>query len=273
MDQAETLLDQSVTRPVRQDLRKPHFDFGRSLVPIDRHAIECRPLSCDHRSRGANFDTVDFPLNDRHWLKKQFAETRRLSDENQRLAAIEAILNRANPGPGGRYDDLGNTSLQPHLVNQGPGYAKDPGSYRLAAQRLGHFRRRPDRPHFGRRDATSTAPRDSWKLPEAWWDFVETRYETPLSCSTRNSTRRANIKFASCTSPTSDASAKIRLMADQHVEIHPYLERPVPMRALQFDIPAEATRDGELTLQWSIEPGQGGFSSAAAVAEVFLVRK
>ena len=62
--------------------------------------------------------------------------------------------------------------------------------------------------------------------------------------------------------------SKIRLVADQRVEIHPYIERPAPMRALEFDIPAEATRDGTLTLQWSIEPGQGGFTSSAAVAEV-----
>ena len=44
------------------------------------------------------------------------------------MGAIREIVNWTNPGPGGFYDDLGNSARQPHLV-RGPGLAKDPGLY------------------------------------------------------------------------------------------------------------------------------------------------
>jgi hypothetical protein len=45
------------------------------------------------------------------------------------------------------------------------------------------------------------------------------------------------------------------------------------MGPLEFDIPAEATRGGTLTLRWFLDAGQGGFSGAVDIAEVFLIRK
>src|SRR5208337_4642042 len=66
--------------------------------------------------RGANLDTIDVPLNDRLWLRDQFARLRSLESEEERIRGIEAILHRTDPGPGGFYDDLGNLRLQPHLV-------------------------------------------------------------------------------------------------------------------------------------------------------------
>ena len=58
--------------------------------------------------RGANLDLIDTPLNNRPWLLDQFARIRALPAEKERLAAIAAILDWTNPGPGGFYDDLGN---------------------------------------------------------------------------------------------------------------------------------------------------------------------
>ena len=45
------------------------------------------------------------------------------------------------------------------------------------------------------------------------------------------------------------------------------------MKPLEFDVPPEATRGGQLRLSWHIAPGEGGFSSAVKIAEVFLIRK
>ena len=36
--------------------------------------------------RGANLDTIDYPLNSRFWLKEQFAQIRGLPSEAERLA-------------------------------------------------------------------------------------------------------------------------------------------------------------------------------------------
>ena len=42
---------------------------------------------------------------------------------------------------------------------------------------------------------------------------------------------------------------------------------------MEFDIPREATRNGSLTLTWTVEPGRGGNGRGCQVAEVWLIRK
>ena len=77
--------------------------------------------------RGASLDTLDYPLNNRNWLRDRFANIRQLRSEEERRAAIQRILNWTNPGPGGFYDDLGNPAKEPHLV-RGPGFRDDPAA-------------------------------------------------------------------------------------------------------------------------------------------------
>jgi hypothetical protein len=42
---------------------------------------------------------------------------------------------------------------------------------------------------------------------------------------------------------------------------------------VEFDIPAAATRDGELTLSWTSTPGRGGAGRGPQVAEVWLIKQ
>jgi hypothetical protein len=65
---------------------------------------------------------------------------------------------------------------------------------------------------------------------------------------------------------------RVRLDAEG-TEVHPWMPKPDPVRPLEFDIPAVATADGELTLRWCQEPGRGGNGRACQVAEVWLIRK
>ena len=81
-----------------------------------------------------------------------------------------------------------------------------------------------------------------------------TRQDTPLTMRYEHHDRQARYKLrvvyvGFATGP------KCKLVANGAVEIHPYLARPTPIRALDFDVPAEATRDGSLTLKWSLSPG------------------
>src|SRR5205085_833079 len=78
--------------------------------------------------RGANLDTIDAPLNNRLWLKEQFAAIGALESERERLARLNAIVNWTNPGPGGFYDDLGDPNRQPHVIGKA-NPAKDPVFY------------------------------------------------------------------------------------------------------------------------------------------------
>ena len=65
----------------------------------------------------------------------------------------------------------------------------------------------------------------------------------------------------------------IRLMADDKYEVHPYMRKPMPVRPVEFDVPVEATRDGELNLAWDREAPPSGSSRGAEVAEVWLIKK
>jgi hypothetical protein len=51
------------------------------------------------------------------------------------------------------------------------------------------------------------------------------------------------------------------------------MERPIPQKPLEFDIPAEATKSGELTLDWTREQGLGGNGRGCQICEVWLLRK
>jgi hypothetical protein len=66
---------------------------------------------------------------------------------------------------------------------------------------------------------------------------------------------------------------KIRLDCNGDQQVHPFIERPWPPRPLEFDIPVEGTRTGELTLSWRRETGLGGNGRGCQVAEVWLMKK
>jgi hypothetical protein len=49
-------------------------------------------------------------------------------------------------------------------------------------------------------------------------------------------------------------------------------QKDLEVRPLEFSIPVEATRDGELRLSWTRPPGVGGTGRGVQVAEVWLIR-
>jgi hypothetical protein len=65
----------------------------------------------------------------------------------------------------------------------------------------------------------------------------------------------------------------IRLLADDKYEVHPPIRKELPIKPVEFDVPAEATRDGELTLTFSGPPGIGSAGRGNQIAEVWLMRK
>jgi hypothetical protein len=55
--------------------------------------------------------------------------------------------------------------------------------------------------------------------------------------------------------------------------VHPWFQKPVPVKPVEFDIPPQATAKGVLDLSWNREPGQGGNGRGNQVAEVWLIKK
>jgi hypothetical protein len=66
---------------------------------------------------------------------------------------------------------------------------------------------------------------------------------------------------------------RVRLVANNAIEVHPWLQIPDLMRPVDFDVPDAAVETGSLTLRWFNEPGGGGFNSAVQIAEIFLIRR
>jgi len=189
--------------------------------------------------RGANLDTVDFPLNNRLWLKQRFEEVRK------RPETINEILNWTNPGPGGFYDDLGNSAAQPHLV-KGPGFTKDPPFLESA---LSGFQQRP-----------------GWRT--SWGDYAEALNETPLQMHYTGLDPAAHYKVRvvyTGDSPT----RKIKLDANG-LQVHPLIDKPSPPVPIEFDLPANLS---DLTLTWNREPGLGGNGRGTQVAEVWILKQ
>jgi hypothetical protein len=251
--EAEELLDEAVANPAVPDLRARVFELGDMLFQSIRMQLSVERHKAIAADRGATLDTIDEPLNNRLWLERRFDEIRKLKNEPDQLREIASLVNWTDPGPGGFYDDLGNTSRQPHLV-RGVGLAGDPGFY--------------DTPRVG----FITGRRVAKLYPITWWDNMEALYDAPLRLHydelDPHAAYSVRIAYAG-----DSPSTKIRLLADEKYVIHPEMAKPRPATLVEFDVPREATRDGHLTLTWYRQAGLGGNGRGCAVAEVWLIKK
>ncbi len=248
MTRAEAILDLAVLEPVAQDLRGRVFELAEALYQSARMQLSVPRYRAIDVGRGANLDLIDTPLNDRLWLKARFAEIRQARPQEQ-LRQLNEIVNWCNPGPGGFYDRLGSLSQQPHLVRE-PGAEVDP-EYREA-------------PLLG------VDYRPGQRM--SWVTYSETRYDAPLRL--RYDDLDANAQYIVRIVYAGDnMEAKIRLIANDGIEIHPCIAKPIPIAPVEFELPREATRSGSLTLSWTQEPGSRGGGRGCQIAEVWLVKK
>jgi hypothetical protein len=253
LNQAEAELDAPLQNPVSQDWRTRLLELGEALYQSIHMQLAVERYQAEAVERAANLDTLDTALSDAPWLKEQFAEIRRLPSHLEQVRALEALLDRTNPGPGGFYDDLGNLTCQPHLV-RGLGASRDPEFRASSLVGFGY---------------------PSWctvVAPMAWKRWAESLFDAPLELYYPQVDPKARYRVR-VTYSGETPEMKIRLEAGAHSEVHPFLNKPDPIRSLEFDIPAEATRGGDLTLRWFREPGLGGNGRGCQVAEVWILKK
>jgi len=238
MDGAEAVLERAVTHRVSEDWRARVFELAEALFQSIRMQLSVPRYKAISVDRGANLDTIDVPLNNRLWLEQRFADLRK-SDAAERQAGIEEILDWTDPGPGGFYDDLGDLTRQPRLV---------------------------------RSEGTLIGFGPAGTRRRSWWGHAESVGDAPVRMRYTGLDPEGRYKIRAVYAGDSPRR-KIRLVAGGKWEVHPLLEKPFPVRPVEFDIPREATEHGELDLEWWGEPGLGGNGRGCQVSEVWLIKK
>jgi hypothetical protein len=253
LDEAETILNEPLTDPVAPRWRTRILELGEALFQSIHMQLAVERYQAEAVSRAANLDTLDAPLNDAPWLKGQFGKIRALTSYAERRRAIAETVERTNPGAGGFYDNLGDLSRQRHLI-RGVGALRDP-EFRATAL-IGH----------GYPEWSGAA------VPVAWKCWAESLYDAPLEMHYSDLDANARYKVRVVYSGDESRIA-IRLDCNEGLQVHPLMPKPWPPRPLEFDIPAEATRAGELTLIWHQKTGRGGNGRGCQVAEVWVMKK
>jgi hypothetical protein len=252
MAEAERILDRAETEPIARGWRTRIHQLAEALFQSIHMQLAVRLYQGMEEVRGANLDGVDYPLNDRPWLKAQFAEIRQLSDEEDRLKAIQEVVDWENPGPGGFYEAPGCSFHTPHVV-KGPGFAEDPGYL------VSPLRRYPYR-------------KDKNPVRVAWRGYVGMLNDQPLPMRYTGLDPEAEYKIRVVYS-AEKPEIKVRLDANGDIEVHPYIHKPPQQGPVEFDIPQEATRGGTLELAWRREQGKGGSGIGCDISEVWLIKK
>jgi len=198
--------------------------------------------------RGALLDTLYRPLTDDAWLALQIPEIRKLSGREAQLGAIDRIVNWTDPGPGGFYDDLGNSAngREPHLV-LGPGWEEDPGFVVSAQDEHGG-------PSF------PAAARSSWI------NQGQTLYWTPLRMRYTGLDPKGTYVFRA--TYTGRFNPVLQLYFDDQKIGEPLKAERAKPAVHEFEVPKSAIADGVLEVKWETREGRG-----AQIAEAWLIKK
>ncbi len=196
--------------------------------------------------RNVGYFNLDRPLTEMPWLERELEEAAQ-ADGDQRREQIERIVYYDVVGPGEFYDDAGNPDRQPRLV------------------RGSTFNARPFMDPTNRPSQNTIAY--TLMEPEGV-AFHYTGLESDVSY-------RVRMTMVAPRLPQTMTAGAPELRLAQHVLADgEYIARDVEFpeytaEHFEFDIPAEATTDGEVTI--ALEPVDGGI--ATVVSEVWLLRE
>ncbi len=258
IDAARAVLARAGSEPVGVAWRHRVFELAGALYESIGLQLSVEKYQALAVNRGANLDQIDFPLNNRRWLLARFDEILRLPDEPARLDALREVVEWTNPGPGGYYDDLGDAANEPHLV-RGRGLAADPGFLRSPAD------------DFELIKEPSLYERHPYRL--SWLNRASTLHGVPVRVhySGLDPAARYRVRVV-YPADRDDFVPKIRLTTDRGIEIHPFIDRPIPAVPLEFSVPHVATARGDLTLELHREVTARGNGRGAQIAEIWLMK-
>jgi len=231
--------------------QKLHGTLSRLAADLFRECglqLSVKLYGASNWERGANFDRVDTPLNNRTWMEAEFTKAEALQGRAQ-LQKLYDIAHWSHPAPGALYDDLGDPTNEPHLV-QGKGWQTDPELYHTAINGI----------------ADETLEK-GWRF--SWLDYAETLYEQPLRL--HYTSLKTGIGYTvRITYAGEEYKLPMELKANQ-VVLHPFRTRTSNPEQIEFSIDSMLIKNGELTLEWNRPYGAGGGGRGGQVAEVWLI--
>ncbi|MDP4284950.1 MAG: hypothetical protein Q8891_11030 [Bacteroidota bacterium] len=248
---AITKADAALAKPdmlPSEDTRARVFELAEALFQSIHMQLSVPRYKAIAVRRGANLDLIDFPLNNAPWLLKRFSEIMALTNEKDRLREINNILNWSNPGAGGFYDDLGKQGTEPHLV-QGSVYTEDPA--------------------FQRAPLSGMVVQRNYIARISSYTYAETLHDYPLEMFYPDLDKNIHYRLKVIYGP--ESKTDIRLIANNKFEIQSMQPKNMNFQPLEYDIPEEATKTGELRLRWNRPPGRGGSGRGVQIAEVWLM--
>ena len=249
MAEAESILDMAVNQPISGHWRTRIFQLAEALFQSIHMQLSVDLYMAQREVRGANLDGIDYPLNDRPWLKERFSEIRELTDEAARLEGVKSIVEWTDPGPGGFYDDLSNSFHQPHLV-KGMDFEQDPAALKSPLRKFQYHK-------------------DLQPLRRSWRCVTGSLNDAPFEMRYTDLNPDANYMVRIV---YSGGRIKVRLEANDGIEIHPFILKKDPRGPMEFDVPKEATQGGDLTLRWYREPGLGHSGTGCDISEIWLIK-
>jgi hypothetical protein len=254
---AQSVLNQTWAKPVAQDYKERCWEIADYLFEAIGSQTSVKKYKAQS-GRGDFMDYIDTPLNNAIWLLSQFESIRQAKDEQARLVSIDKLLNRDNPGPGGFYDNLGQ-SVEIRRLAEYPAWQDDPGSLRSPRVSFGAGLRGQEWVH-----TVQAKGFDGSAIPLTWMNQITTLYETPLNVVYENLDPHSSYTLR--VAYTGRFRARIQLTADDRFQIHEMRETgKTPIS--EFPIPNEATKDGRLKLTWTCAEGERG----AQVAELWMI--
>ena len=229
---AQDALAQPIENPEMRRLRAEAGELGD--VSEERFAV-----------RNVGYFNLDQPLMETSWIERELEEAAQ-ADGEQRREQIERIVYYDVVGPGEFYDDAGNPDAQPRLVRGSAFNARafmDPTN-RPSQNTIAYTLMEPEGVAF---HYTGLDPEASY---------------------------RVRMTMAAPRLPQTMAAGAPQLRLAQHVLASgEYLARAIEIpeytaECFEFEIPAEATAGGELTIEF--KPVEGGI--ATVVSEIWLLK-
>ncbi len=209
---------------------------------IGAQLTQTRHFACNW-DRGAFVECLNIPLNDRRYILKCLETVKNAASAEEKLAAVDALTNRTNPGEGGFYTDCGTPESASRFENYG-NRENDPGFYQT--------------PLTSYLMPSPFEERDTDRVPGAWRQNVSILYQMPLVMNYDGLDPDSAYVIRTVYAKYHTVHITLRAGEDAGVLIHDEVTVDVPFLEDEHILPKAAYADGTLRLSFTVRDGERG---------------